>query len=258
MQQNVTLPMPRLGLGRFTLDFAPPDKAEAALSLRALCFRAGRPDRDRFDALCLHGTVSGPEGQAVAAFRLLPLPSMADSGRSYAAQFYDLSRLARLPGPALELGRFCLHPDWHDPDILRLAWAGITRLVDARGVALLFGCTSFSGTDPAPQAEALAHLARHHLAPPDRAPLRRGAAIDYPALTADHDADEKRALASLPPLLRTYLAMGGWVSDHAVIDRDLNTFHVFTGVEIARIPPARARLLRALSDSVIDLPPRHD
>ena len=47
------------------------------------------------------------------------------------------------------------------------------------------------------------------------------------------------------PLLRTYLVMGGWVSDHAVVDRDLNTLHVFTGLEIRAIPPARARLLRA-------------
>ena len=54
-------------------------------------------------------------------------------------------------------------------------------------------------------------------------------------------------LGGLPPLLRTYLAMGGWVSDHAVIDRDLDTLHVFTAVEVARIPPARARALRALT-----------
>ena len=39
--------------------------------------------------------------------------------------------------------------------------------------------------------------------------------------------------------------MGGWVSDHAVVDNDLGTLHVFTGVEISRIPAARARLLRA-------------
>jgi hypothetical protein len=38
--------------------------------------------------------------------------------------------------------------------------------------------------------------------------------------------------------------MGGWVTDHAVIDYDLNTLHVFTGVEISRVPAARARLLR--------------
>jgi putative hemolysin len=51
----------------------------------------------------------------------------------------------------------------------------------------------------------------------------------------------------MPPLLRTYLMMGGWVSDHAVIDRHLNTLHVFTGVEIGTIPATRKRLLRALA-----------
>ncbi|MFZ8959943.1 MAG: ornithine-acyl-ACP acyltransferase, partial [Paracoccaceae bacterium] len=56
--------------------------------------------------------------------------------------------------------------------------------------------------------------------------------------------DLKRAMVTLPPLLRSYLMLGGWVSDHAVIDRDLNTIHVFTGLEIAAVPPARARLLR--------------
>jgi hypothetical protein len=47
--------------------------------------------------------------------------------------------------------------------------------------------------------------------------------------------------------LKTYLMMGGWVSDHAVVDAQMNTLHVFTGVEIGSIPPARQRLLRALT-----------
>jgi putative hemolysin len=51
----------------------------------------------------------------------------------------------------------------------------------------------------------------------------------------------------MPPLLRSYLAMGGWVSDHAVLDKALNTLHVFTGLEVSTIPPARARRLRALA-----------
>ena len=54
-------------------------------------------------------------------------------------------------------------------------------------------------------------------------------------------------MRAIPPLLRTYLAMGGWVSDHAVIDRQMNTIHVFTGVEIDRVPVARARALRAIA-----------
>ena len=51
----------------------------------------------------------------------------------------------------------------------------------------------------------------------------------------------------MPPLLRTYLMMGGWVSDHAVVDDDMNTLHVFTGLEIAAVPPARARALRMVA-----------
>ncbi|MEL6426276.1 MAG: ornithine-acyl-ACP acyltransferase, partial [Pseudomonadota bacterium] len=56
--------------------------------------------------------------------------------------------------------------------------------------------------------------------------------------------DLKQANKGMPPLLRSYLVMGGWVSDHAVVDNDLNTLHVFTGLEIKGIPPGRARLLR--------------
>ena len=45
----------------------------------------------------------------------------------------------------------------------------------------------------------------------------------------------------MPPLLRGYLSLGGWVSDHAVIDPDLKTLHVFTGLEVKRVPSRRAK-----------------
>ena len=50
----------------------------------------------------------------------------------------------------------------------------------------------------------------------------------------------------MPPLLRSYLLMGGRVSDHAVVDHAMNTLHVFTGLEISAIPESRKKLLRAL------------
>ena len=58
--------------------------------------------------------------------------------------------------------------------------------------------------------------------------------------------DRSTAMRAMPPLLRTYLLMGGRVSDHAVVDREMETLHVFTGLEIGAIPEARKRLLRAL------------
>lgn len=222
----------------------------AAQALRHLCFH-GAPgqDADRFDALCRHVLIEDArDGALVCCFRLMELPSGAQIARSYSAQFYDLTALHGFARPMAELGRFCLHPDHPDPDILRLAWAALTRIVDARGVGLLFGCSSFKGTDAAPYLDAFATLRCNHLAPAGWAPAVKAAqVIPFSRLLADHTPDPRRAALTLPPLLRSYLAMGGWVSDHAVVDRAMNTLHVFTALEIASIPDARARALRLIA-----------
>ncbi|WP_113912680.1 GNAT family N-acetyltransferase [Roseovarius dicentrarchi] len=216
-----------------------------AHALRAAAFGLPAPDRDPFDAACIHILIEDRRaGRAVGCFRMLPLASGAEVGRSYSATFYDLAQLGRRAGPMTELGRFCVQPGARDPDILRAAWGAITAHVDATGVQMLFGCTSFRGTDPAPYVGAFALLAQHHLAPPDWAPQRR-APRTVTLAPGQGAIDTRRAVQALPPLLRSYLAMGGKVSDHAVIDPVMNTLHVFTGVDIAAIPAARKRVLRA-------------
>lgn len=206
----------------------------------------GGRDHDRFDRLCDHVLIEeAGTGQLVATFRLLFLPSGRTIETCYSAQFYDLERLSGIDRPLIEIGRFCLRPDRHDPDILRLGWAAITACVDKLSAGLLIGCSSFSGTDPCPYRDVFAHLARHHLAPPILRPGRR--APETIALEATGvDPDPGRALRAMPPLLRSYLSMGGWVSDHAVIDRKMGTLHVFTGLEVSLVPETRARSLRRL------------
>jgi putative hemolysin len=216
-----------------------------ALALRQVCFRSARgqagPEADRFDPVCQHYLIES-DGQPQATFRVMVFSNGAGLDRSYAAQFYDLARLAAYPAPVLELGRFCLHPKAsHPADTLRLAWAALTRLVDAHGVRLLVGCTSFEGADPTRHAAALA-LLRAYPAPDALLPGPRANVIPLPESPPDFAGS-----VSLPPLLRSYLAMGGWVSSHAVLDPDLDTLHVFTGLEVDRIPAARARALRALA-----------
>ena len=228
-----------------------------ARQLRALAFRGqshagdGDPgDGDMFDDRCCHGLVEDHEtGRLVATFRLLPMTSGAEIGQSYAAQFYDLSALAAYPRPLAELGRFCDHPDWrHDPDIVRIAWAVLTRIVDRLGVAMLVGCSCFAGTDGDAYRDAFGYLRQRHVGPDIWRPGEKAAQVirfgTGPEMRA---CDMARALETLPPLLRTYLAMGGWVSDHAVVDRDMGTLHVFTGLEISAIPAARARALRQIA-----------
>ncbi len=218
-----------------------------AQRLRQLCFRGteGR-DADDFDPLCRHVLVEGADGALVACFRLMALSGQG-IGRSYSAGVYDLGRLGGFREPMLELGRFCVAPGVRDPDVLRVAWGALTAVVDREGVQMLFGCASFPGTDPAPFADVFGLLAERHLGPRRWRPVARSAEVVTFADGRYPEWDAARAMRAMPPLLRSYLGMGGWVGDHAVIDRDLGTLHVFTAVETGRIPPARKRLLRAVA-----------
>lgn len=214
----------------------------ACQRLRHQCFfETPGVDADRFDALFRHLMIEDPLGRIVAAVRFVEVSNGAALSKGYAAQFYDLAGLADMDAPMIEIGRFCVAPDVLDVDVLRVAWGALTQLVDATGVQFLFGCSSFAGTDPDRYGQAFARLTDRHLGP----------AVLRPATKTT----EVVALASVPPvgadpmpsLLRTYLAMGGWVGDQLVVDRQMQTMHVFTCLEVAAVPPSRARALRALA-----------
>ena len=243
--------MPALKKGRYAARIA--SSAEdilAAQRLRALCFLgdAALPDADEYDDICAHILVEDQrEGRLVCCFRMLPLAAGTEISRSYSAQYYELSGLESFEGPMVEMGRFCIHPDSRDPDILRVAWGAMTGYVDRNGVEMLFGCSSFKGTDAEVYLDAFAMLKARHLGPKRFLPRVKAPRVFRFAQKLRRKPDAKRAMLGMPPLLRTYLMMGGWVSDHAVVDPKMNTLHVFTGLEIGAIPPARKRLLRAVA-----------
>lgn len=225
-----------------------PADLEQVAALRKVRFRNNKSaDMDRFDALCTHLLVSengSDEALACARIRLLHGAAL-DSG--YSGQHYDLSPLIEADLHALELGRICIAQDRRqDPDIFRALLSGIARFAVAARADVLIGCASFSGNDPARHEAALGWLMARHAGPAALCPRKRDAlAFDLPRIS--EGKDQKAAVQSIPPLLRMYLGMGGWVSDHGVRDPNLNTLHVFTAVEIARIPPARKRLLMGMT-----------
>lgn len=114
----------------------------------------------------------------------------------------------------------------------------MTSYVDREAVEMLFGCSSFHGTEAENYLDAFAMLKDAHLAPRRWLPrVKAPNVFRFAQKLRRKKPDAKRAMLGMPPLLRTYLMMGGWVSDHAVVDRDMNTLHVFTGLEISAIPP---------------------
>ena len=247
--------MLKLKKGRFSARIASsPEDIKAAQALRYLTFLAetgaaaqeGGLDQDDFDDICSHILVEeNKTGKLVCTFRMLPLTDGHEISRSYSAQYYDLHALEDFDGKMVEMGRFCIHPDYADPDVLRVAWGAMTKFVDDNNVEMLFGCSSFKGTEADEYMDAFALLKERHIAPKRWLPRVKAPKVFRFAQKLRQKPDLKNAMRKMPPLLRTYLTMGGWVSDHAVIDNEMNTLHVFTGVEIRAIPPARKRLLRA-------------
>lgn len=215
----------------------------ACQALRHRCFFGAEGiDADVFDASWTHLMVEDGQGGPLVCTLRYQVFAGDDVLVGYAAQVYDLCSFAKAEGPLIEVGRFCVDPATADPHIMRVAWGALTAVVDENAAQMLFGCTSFAGIAPEVYARAFGLLAKRGIGPEA---LRPGKKAAQTVLLQD-----VTALGSvqrpMPPLLRTYLAMGGWVSDHAVIDPEMQTLHVLTALEIAKVPTARAKALRAL------------
>jgi putative hemolysin len=193
-------------------------------------------DRDEFDAVADHLLVVDHdlgEGvqSVVGTYRLIREAAAAKVGRFYSASEFDISALEKFPGKKLELGRSCTDAAYRSRAVLQLLWRGIAAYVFHYGIDLMFGCASLSGTDPDALAVELTYLASHHLAPEAIRP--RALPERYvPMLRCDPASlDAKRALMSLPPLVKGYLRLGGFVGDGAVIDRQFNTTDIAVVVQ---------------------------
>jgi len=91
----------------------------------------------------------------------------------------------------------------------------------------MFGCASLPGIDPEQHAQALSYLHHHHLAPPEirvRALPSRYVKMD---MLEPGSYDPRKAMARVPPLIKGYLRLGGFVGDGAVIDHEFNSTDVF-------------------------------
>ncbi|CCG39960.1 GNAT family N-acetyltransferase [Magnetospirillum molischianum] len=191
-------------------------------------------DFDEYDDVCDHLLVLA-EGEVVGTYRLIHRAAAARIGHFYSEGEFDLSALLATSGPILELGRSCVDARWRHRGTLQMLWQGLAAYMVENDIRLLFGCGSLPGTDPAALGPQIAYLRDNHLAPPSlrgRALSSRDR-IDFASVMATWDA--RRVLASLPPLLKGYLRLGGMVGDGAIIDHQFNTTDVLVVVSAADI-----------------------
>ena len=190
-----------------------------------------RRDADHFDGGCDHLLVldhnRGTGADAVVGtYRLIRRETAARLGGFYSASEFDISPLVVHPGEILELGRSCVDPSYRQRPAMQLLWSGIAAYVFHYDIALMFGCASLPGTDADALAMPLSYLHHHHQAPAALRPRARAERYVEMCRLERCAIDSAQAVAALPPLIKGYLRLGGFVGDGAVVDEQFNTIDV--------------------------------
>lgn len=227
--------------------------------------RLTRRDRDQFDRLCDHMLVvdhaaggrgipliRGRRARVVGTYRLLPQEVAEATGGFYTQDEYDLQPLiARHPELRfVELGRSCVLKPYRTKQTIELLWAGIWKYVNENNIDVMIGVASLEGTEPADVALPLSFM--HHSA---RAPEE----WDVKALPSRYvemnllpkeRIDMRKAMRSLPPLIKGYLRLGAYIGDGAVVDHQFGTTDVAIILPVANIS-ARYQSYFAIDDASV-------
>ncbi len=201
---------------------------------------AARRDFDSFDPYCDHLLVidrrrgAGASG-VVGTYRLMRRAAAASHGRFYSVDEFDIAPLVAYPGEILELGRSCIGREHRTASAMQLLWRGIADYVRYYDVGVMFGCASFPGTDPKRWAMPLSYLYHHHLAPPELRPRALADRYVDMRLLPPESIDKRMALVALPPLIKGYLRVGGFIGDGAVVDKQFGTVDVCIVVVSERV-----------------------
>lgn len=219
------------------------EEVEAAQTLRYRIFYEGtaakateevaalKRDFDAFDDYCDHllvfdcGRGDGPEA-VIGTYRLMRREAAERCGRFYTEDEYDIANLLNFPGDILELGRSCIAEKFRNGPTMQLLWRGVVEYVLAHDVGLLFGCASLPGVEPDRLALQLSFLYHHHLAPPALRTWARPERYVPMNRIPPEEILAPRAMQMLPPLLKGYLRVGGFIGEGAVIDYDFGTTDV--------------------------------
>lgn len=219
----------------------------------AMCAR--HIDFDEFDEVSDHLLViDGAKGRGaegvVGTYRLIRRQVGEAFGRFYTEGEYDIANILANGGNFMELGRSCVDAAHRNGATMKKLWDGIAAYVFDHDIDLMFGCASLPGTDPRQLAGHLSYLYHHHLAPDSLRPRALARLYVDMALAPKDSHNPRRALAELPPLIKGYLRLGGFVGDGAVIDHQFNTTDICVMVKTDLITAKyRAHYDRTVRDS---------
>lgn len=200
-------------------------------------------ERDQFDPYFDHMLAyDDVTGEVVGVYRLLPGDRVAEVGRFYSEDEYDLTVLKNSGRKLLELGRSCLHPDYRGGTAMYHLWNGLAKYVSEREIEVLFGVASFHGTDVKHLAQPLSMLHHNHLAPPELRVRAQPDVFQNMNLVPKDALDRRSAMLQVPALIKAYLRLGGFVGEGAFIDHAFNTTDVCLILDTTRMNERQRRI----------------
>jgi putative hemolysin len=196
-------------------------------------------DFDQYDAVADHLLVIDKAKRGadavVGTYRLIQREAAEKVGGFYTANEFDIAPLLAYPGRLLELGRSCVASEYRSRAALQLLWQGIASYIAANDIDLLFGCASLPGLLPEMMATDLSYLHHFHLAPPELRVSALSANRVETNLIAKDKILARKAFAGLPPLIKGYLRLGGFIGEGAAMDKDFGTIDVCLMVPMKQI-----------------------
>ncbi|EBA17839.1 hypothetical protein RSK20926_18912 [Roseobacter sp. SK209-2-6] len=198
-------------------------------------------EKDHFDPFCDHLLVQEVStGRLAGVYRLMRGDQAEAAGGFYSDSEYDHSALKASERRLLELGRSCLDADFRGGPALFHLWNGLADYVKQHEIEILFGVASFPGVNLAELAEPLTLLQREYSAPQDL--ISRSKTYQSMELMGDAQPDRKRAMLSMPALIKAYLRLGGAVGDGAFVDREFNTTDVCLILDTSKMNTRQRRM----------------
>ncbi len=190
-----------------------------------------------FDHLILTDSTLGtdPMDQVVGVYRVLRDDAAAKIGRFYSEDEYDLAVLKSSGRKLLELGRSCLHKDYRGGAAMFHLWNALAGYVADHEIEILFGVASFHGTNVDDLAQSLSLLHNRHLAPEDIRPRAQSDVFHPMDLIPEDQIERRAAMLAVPPLIKAYLRLGGFVGEGAYLDHAFNTTDVCLILDTARM-----------------------
>lgn len=188
---------------------------------------ANQLDLDELDAICDHLIIIEKKtSKVVGTYRMI---SSIFSDKFYSEGEFDLTKVKKLKGNKLELGRACIHADYRTGAIINLLWKGIAEYIKRTDSKYLFGCASVQTVDPLEASRLLAYLKAENLYSDELGVVPtepyRSELVENPPVAAGEKQE-------VPALVQSYILAGAKFHGAPALDRDFQCYDFFMMLKV--------------------------